>query len=83
MAEHPATGDLPLVLKLRLDRGVSVAEVERQTGVNHKTIDSYESGMQLRPMVGPLKALALYYDVSVSELYADFLRRRRELRNAA
>jgi transcriptional regulator with XRE-family HTH domain len=69
--------DLPLVLRLRLERGITIAEVERQTGVNHKTIVSWENGTQLRPNAVTLKALADFYGVSPSELYADF--RRREL----
>ena len=77
MADLDPSGDLPLVLSLRLERGVSVAEVERQTGVNHKTIVSYENGTQLRPLAGQLKLLADYYGVSPTDLYADFFRRRQ------
>lgn len=83
MADLDPSGDLPLVLKLRLERGVPVAEVERQTGVNHKTIVSYENGSQLKPLAEPLKLLADYYEISVSDLYADFFRRRQLQPDAA
>lgn len=69
--------DLPLVLQLRLERGIAVAEVERQTGVSHKTIVAWERGEQFRPNAVTLKTIADFYGVSPSELYADF--RRREL----
>lgn len=77
MADQSPSGDLPLVLRLRLERGCSIAEVERETGVNHKTIVAWERGEQLRPNATTLKAVADFFGVSPTELYADFHRRRQ------
>ena len=62
---------LTLLLTLRMDRGFSIAEVERRTGVSHKTIKDYECGRKMSPHAGVLHKLATLYDVPPSVLLKD------------
>jgi transcriptional regulator with XRE-family HTH domain len=88
MAPPTQLSEVSLLEALRLDKGLTVPDVERQTGVNHKTISRYERGEQLNPNAAKLDALARLYGVRPSVLLDDIRRtaRRRareELADAA
>lgn len=68
-----------LVEALRVDRGLTVDHVARETGVSHKTIKRYETADTDRPSGDALERLARFYGVRASVLLDDmrtFARRR-------
>lgn len=59
---------------LRTDKGLSAAQVERLTGVTHKTVLKYEREGQLNPHTDKVHKLARLYGVRPAILLADLRR---------
>jgi transcriptional regulator with XRE-family HTH domain len=56
---------------LRTDKGLSAVQVERLTGVTHKTVLKYEREGQLNPHTDKVHKLARLYGVRPAILLAD------------
>jgi len=53
------------ILKLCKDRGISVAKLERETGISNGTISKWNTSS---PSVKNIKAVADYFGITVDEL---------------
>lgn len=71
---------------LRQDKGLSAVQVEKLTGVTHKTVLKYEREGLLNPHTEKVHALARLYGVRPAVLLADirrtYYRYQRELETA-
>ena len=56
------------VSKLCKQRGISIAKLERETGLGNATIRGWETSS---PTVDKLKAVADYFNVTVDELLSE------------
>jgi transcriptional regulator with XRE-family HTH domain len=76
---------MTLLERLRVDRGLSQAEVERFTGVDHKTLIKYEQGLTARVSAATLAKLGEFYEVPASQILLDLRQfvADRELPDAA
>lgn len=85
MARPVGLEEVPLLEALRVDRGLTVRDVARLTGVAHKTIMRYEAAEQTRPHGDALERLARLYNVRASTLLEDIRKtaRKRERFDAA
>jgi transcriptional regulator with XRE-family HTH domain len=72
---------LTLLERLRCDRGLTQLEVEQATGINHRTLVKYESGVSDRVSFASLAKLGAYYNVPASLLLQDLRRAVREREN--
>lgn len=75
-----------LLERLRLDRGLTQFEVERATGVNHKTLVKYERALSDRVLFSTVSRLANFYRVPAVDVLEDIRRSYRshgEQRDAA
>lgn len=83
----PAPDGTSLAEALRHDKGLSAVQVERLTGVTHKTVLKYEREGQLNPHTDKVHKLARLYGVRPAVLLADlrktYYRVQSEARDAA
>jgi transcriptional regulator with XRE-family HTH domain len=70
--------EVSLLEALRVDRGLTIEQVCRETGVSPKTIKRYEQADTTRPSGDALERLARFYRVRASELLADIRRFARD-----
>lgn len=71
--------DVSWLESLRVDRGISLAQAVRETGVSHKTIRKYEDADGcMYPHPKTLQKLADYYGVTPSQILNDMRKRARK-----
>jgi transcriptional regulator with XRE-family HTH domain len=58
--------------QMRLDRGLTRAELAAQTGVPERTIRELETGNVRKPRLATLVPLAEFFAIAASELLSDF-----------
>jgi transcriptional regulator with XRE-family HTH domain len=60
----------PTLRKAREDRGMTLRQVERETGINNAHVSQVENGIIRRPDLALLYALASAYDIDYRHLLA-------------
>lgn len=70
----PAPEGTSLAEALRQDKGLSAVQVEKITGVTHKTVLKYEREGQLNPHTDKVHKLARLYGVRPAVLLSDLRR---------
>lgn len=71
--------DTPTIFeRLRLERGLSVYEVERAAPIARKTLGSLEAGTVGRPHARTIQRLARFYNVRPDWLLSEYRRERRQ-----
>ena len=86
MSPQREYAEVTMLQALRMDRGLTISDVEKASGVSFKTISAYERGLKPSPRSVPLEKLARFYKVRASDLLEDlrrFIRERDELSDAA
>jgi transcriptional regulator with XRE-family HTH domain len=81
----PGLEEVSLLESLRVDRGLTINAAAHQAGVNVRTVQRYERGLQDRPHGDALEKLARLYNVRASVILDDMRkahRRRVERENA-